>query len=161
MLYILWTKPLIPNRTILLWLCFTAPHQAGICQSYPDGDLLLQLLYLRSDLPSIKVSHPPLVVTTTLTTTIPNFSMRYPQSKILFRIFYTFSNLTRPRAPPKFTNRHTTILKSSMSSLPFIGGFFSSSASSNKMATPVPDQRTPDEWRAVLNKGEFRQYSHT
>jgi len=42
-----------------------------------------------------------------------------------------------------------------MSSIPFIGSLFSSSSSKSSNMS-YPDQRTPDEWRAVLNKEQFR-----
>lgn len=43
-----------------------------------------------------------------------------------------------------------------MPSIPFLGSFFGSSASNNMASQNYPDQRTPDEWRAVLNKEQFR-----
>ncbi|KAM7207498.1 Mss4-like protein [Naviculisporaceae sp. PSN 640] len=88
--------------------------------------------------------------------------MRYSQPKTFFRIFYySFSTLTRQtRATPKITATSSSNLrlKSSMSSLPFIGSFFSrnNSTNNNTMDTSYPVQKTPDEWRAVLNKEQFR-----
>ncbi|KAM7184147.1 Mss4-like protein [Rhypophila sp. PSN 637] len=86
--------------------------------------------------------------------------MRYSRPTTFFRIFYySFSTLRRPlRATPKFprTAQHLR-LKSSMSSIPFIGSLFSRSGSSSaNMDTSYPVQKSPDEWRAVLNKEQFR-----
>jgi peptide-methionine (R)-S-oxide reductase len=41
-----------------------------------------------------------------------------------------------------------------MPTIPFFGSLFSSSSSNTKMS--FPDERSPDEWRAVLNKEQFR-----
>lgn len=43
-----------------------------------------------------------------------------------------------------------------MPSIPFLGALFSSSSNANKMPTSFPDQRSADEWRAVLNPEQFR-----
>jgi peptide-methionine (R)-S-oxide reductase len=43
-----------------------------------------------------------------------------------------------------------------MASIPFLGALFSSKASSDSDKMSYPDGRTPDEWRAVLNKEQFR-----
>ncbi|KAK4219938.1 methionine-R-sulfoxide reductase B2 [Rhypophila decipiens] len=86
--------------------------------------------------------------------------MRYPRPRTFFRIFYySFSTLTRPsRAAQKFTRTTQDLrLKSSMSSIPFIGSLFSHSGNSSaNMDTSYPVQKSPDEWRAVLNKEQFR-----
>ena len=76
----------------------------------------------------------------------------------LFRILLTLSNLSRPaifQARPRAPNAATTTLKS-MPSIPFISALFGTSApqSSKNTMTSYPDQRTPDEWRAVLSPGE-------
>ncbi|KAK3316186.1 Mss4-like protein [Apodospora peruviana] len=86
----------------------------------------------------------------------------YQQSVTFFRTLHhtLLSSCTRPATKQQFPIRNTNniLLKSSMSSLPFIGSFFSSnsSASNNKMSSSYPDQKSPDEWRAVLNKEQFR-----
>lgn len=48
--------------------------------------------------------------------------------------------------------RTTTLTSSGM--LPFLSSLLSRNTSSSTMS--FPDQRTPDEWRAVLNKEQFR-----
>ncbi|KAK7706907.1 hypothetical protein SLS63_013851 [Diaporthe eres] len=83
--------------------------------------------------------------------------MRFHFSSVL-RTLYTFSNLTRSRAsnPATLLNsapHRATSLRSMP--IPLIGGLFSSKASdSSKMSYPV--QKSDDEWRAVLNKEQFR-----
>lgn len=73
-------------------------------------------------------------------------------------VVYTFSNLTRLRAPPRILSSSQQLqafrpLRASMPTIPFLGALFGSSASAqDKMS--YPDKRTDDEWRAVLNKGE-------
>jgi peptide-methionine (R)-S-oxide reductase len=59
-----------------------------------------------------------------------------------------------PRHLPRQPVPHLLPLRagSSMASIPFFGALFSSKA--DKMT--YPDERTPDEWRAVLNKEQFR-----
>lgn len=73
----------------------------------------------------------------------------------LFRILLTFSNLTRPsifRQPQRPASTATTL--KSMPSIPFLSALFGSSASKTTMASSYPDERSPDEWRAVLNPGK-------
>ena len=77
----------------------------------------------------------------------------------LFRILLTLSNLSRPaafQARPRAPNATTTTLKS-MPSIPFISALFGTSApqSSKNTMTSYPDQRTPDEWRAVLSPSKI------
>ncbi|KAK3998349.1 Mss4-like protein [Cladorrhinum sp. PSN332] len=73
----------------------------------------------------------------------------------IFRIFHTLSSFTtRSRLNSRLPPRTPLTLKSSMPSIPFFGSFFGSSASNNMASHP--DQRTPDEWRAVLSKEQFR-----
>ncbi|KAF9876349.1 methionine-r-sulfoxide reductase [Colletotrichum karsti] len=73
-------------------------------------------------------------------------------------IVYTFSNLTRARAPQLAAVQQpfvTRPLRASMPTVPFLGALFGSSSSSqDKMS--YPDKRSDDEWRAVLNKEQFR-----
>ncbi|KAL2203139.1 SelR-domain-containing protein [Sarocladium strictum] len=45
-------------------------------------------------------------------------------------------------------------LRASMSSIPFLGALFGSKSSSSNMT--YPDQRSSDEWQAILNKEQFR-----
>ncbi|KAK4461841.1 Mss4-like protein [Cladorrhinum samala] len=78
----------------------------------------------------------------------------------VFRIFQTLSNFTARRATtftPK-TPSSPLALKASMPTIPFFGSFFGSSASNNMASsqTSYPDQRSNDEWRAVLSKEQFR-----
>jgi peptide-methionine (R)-S-oxide reductase len=79
--------------------------------------------------------------------------MRPPSFATLVRTFYAFTNATaRLHTPQKVISpliRATTI--KSMPTIPFFGSLFSSSSSSNNMS--YPDQRSDQEWRAVLNKG--------
>ncbi|KAK4134941.1 methionine-R-sulfoxide reductase [Trichocladium antarcticum] len=72
----------------------------------------------------------------------------------LLRILHTLANLTHPRTFRQPAPRATTTLQS-MPSIPFLGALFGTSASANKM-TSYPDQRSPDEWRAVLSREQFR-----
>lgn len=74
----------------------------------------------------------------------------------LFRILLTLTNLSS--RPAAFHARpqpiHTSTPLKSMPSIPFLGALFGSSSSSSKNTmTSYPDQRTPDEWRAVLSPG--------
>lgn len=80
--------------------------------------------------------------------------MRLPPFSSLLRTFYTFSTFTRTRATAHRQSLYGSArpLKS-MPTIPFLGSLFGSSASS-KMS--YPDQRNNDEWRAVLNKEQFR-----
>ncbi|KAK3295163.1 Mss4-like protein [Chaetomium fimeti] len=74
-----------------------------------------------------------------------------------FRFLLTLSNLTRPtpfQAAPRL--RNTAPPLKSMN-IPFLSALFGTSAPSSKNAmTSYPDQRTPDEWRAVLSPEQFR-----
>ncbi|KAK4241476.1 Mss4-like protein [Achaetomium macrosporum] len=80
----------------------------------------------------------------------------------LFNILCTLSNLTRPcafRAPLRALNNTTTLR--SMPSIPFLSAFFGASASASSakqpsMAQQYPDERSEDEWRAVLSPEQFR-----
>ncbi|CEJ90915.1 Putative Methionine-r-sulfoxide reductase [[Torrubiella] hemipterigena] len=78
-------------------------------------------------------------------------------SPIFRTLFYSVSNLGRFRAP---TSTHFATLRPlplrSMSGIPFIGALFGSSSSKSSSNMTYPDQRTDDEWRAVLNKEQFR-----
>ncbi|KAL0941745.1 methionine-r-sulfoxide reductase [Colletotrichum truncatum] len=81
-------------------------------------------------------------------------------SPFISTVLYTFSNLTRVRAPKfaAFPAQHPLVtrpLRASMPTIPFFGALFGSSSSSqDKMS--YPDKRSDDEWRAVLNKDQFR-----
>ncbi|KAK6222739.1 Peptide methionine sulfoxide reductase B5 [Pestalotiopsis sp. IQ-011] len=79
--------------------------------------------------------------------------MRLPPFSTLLRSLYTFSNFTRARASARPSLSRSPETLRSMPTIPFFGSLFSSSSSS-KMS--YPDQRTDDEWRAVLNKEQFR-----
>ncbi|KAI4143626.1 MAG: hypothetical protein LQ341_002865 [Variospora aurantia] len=82
--------------------------------------------------------------------------MRLPSFPTLIRTFYTISNATTSRLPASqkalapFTRG--TVLKS-MPTIPFLGSLFTSSA---KDMTDYPVKKSDDEWRAVLNKEQFR-----
>lgn len=78
-------------------------------------------------------------------------------SPFLSTILYTVSSLTRARAQshlaPALLTRNTP-LRAGMP-IPFLSSLFGSSSSqADKMS--YPDKRTDDEWRAVLNKEQFR-----
>ncbi|OLN85250.1 hypothetical protein CCHL11_04247 [Colletotrichum chlorophyti] len=86
-------------------------------------------------------------------------------SPFISTVIYTFSNLARARAPQAAaaasasslgrTPLVTRQLRASMPSIPFLGALFGSSSSTqDKMS--YPDKRSDDEWRAVLNKEQFR-----
>lgn len=71
----------------------------------------------------------------------------------LFRIFLTLTNLTRPATFPAVPRPvYNTPLKS-MPTIPFFGALFGTKA--NNTMTSYPDQRSPDEWRAVLSPGKL------
>ncbi|KAL9019415.1 MAG: hypothetical protein Q9185_003307 [Variospora sp. 1 TL-2023] len=82
--------------------------------------------------------------------------MRLPSFPTLIRTFFTISNATTSRltasqkALAPFTRG--TVLKS-MPTIPFLGSLFTSSA---KDMTEYPVKKSDDEWRAVLNKEQFR-----
>ncbi|KAI2633375.1 methionine-R-sulfoxide reductase B2 [Xylaria nigripes] len=79
--------------------------------------------------------------------------MRFPHLATLLRTFYALSNLSSARAS---TSVYKGLRSNSayLGAMPF-GSLFGSRSSSNSKMT-YPDQRTPDEWRAVLNKEQFR-----
>mgnify|MGYP005989384995 FL=1 len=81
-------------------------------------------------------------------------------SPIFTRFVYTLSNFTRIRTARNLQLQTLRPLPlRSMSGIPFLGALFgSSSNSSSKMS--YPDQRSNDEWRAVLNKGTFAPRVH-
>lgn len=86
--------------------------------------------------------------------------MRFHFSSVL-RTLYTFSTLTRIRAAQQnpllqSSPQRATALRS-MPSIPILGSLFGSKAAdASKMS--FPDQRSNDEWRAVLNKGMFYEF---
>ncbi|KAF4342383.1 transcription repressor [Fusarium beomiforme] len=76
-------------------------------------------------------------------------------SPLLSTLFYTFTNITRVRPPLASHLAFRPIPLRSMSGIPLLGALFgTSSKSSSNMS--YPDQRSNDEWRAVLNKEQFR-----
>lgn len=81
--------------------------------------------------------------------------MRLPSFPTLVRTFYTFTNATRLQAPPKSLSPFTraTLIRS-MPSIPFLGSLFGSSASASANMS-YPDNRSDQEWQAVLNKGKY------
>ncbi|KAA6413249.1 MAG: methionine-R-sulfoxide reductase [Lasallia pustulata] len=82
--------------------------------------------------------------------------MRLPSFPTLLRTLYTITNTTSRALPASHRAlapfARGAVLKS-MPTIPFIGALFSSS-NSNNMSYPV--QKGDDEWRAVLNKEQFR-----
>ncbi|KAK4666086.1 hypothetical protein QC763_407040 [Podospora pseudopauciseta] len=79
----------------------------------------------------------------------------------LTRLFFTLSHLTRTSAPLRNTcslRSGPPPLRSSMPVIPsFLASLFGTTAASNmSSSSSYPDQRTPDQWRAVLNKEQFR-----
>lgn len=86
--------------------------------------------------------------------------MRVPTVPVLIRTLYTLSNATTARFFNSPTSLKTlpsprgTVGLKSMPTIPFLGSLFSSSAQSREMAD-YPVQKSDDEWRAVLNKGNF------
>ncbi|KAJ3580252.1 hypothetical protein NPX13_g309 [Xylaria arbuscula] len=70
----------------------------------------------------------------------------------LLRTVFTFSSLTRVRAsaPAQQVLRQNSAHSGYLAAMPFSSLFGSSSSSASKMS--YPDERTPDEWRAVLTK---------
>jgi peptide-methionine (R)-S-oxide reductase len=86
--------------------------------------------------------------------------MRFPSFPNIVRTLYTFTTATALRFQPLRGNTFTTVSQNlhratvlrSMPSIPFLGALFGTSTpASAKMS--YPDQRSDDEWRAVLNKG--------
>ncbi|KAI1380269.1 SelR-domain-containing protein [Hypoxylon crocopeplum] len=83
--------------------------------------------------------------------------MRFPPFSNLLRTLYAFSNFTRVRPIAHQSLRHRPTALKSMPTIPFISSLFGSSSGSNpsdKMS--YPDERSPDQWRAVLTKEQFR-----
>jgi peptide-methionine (R)-S-oxide reductase len=65
---------------------------------------------------------------------------------------YTLSSFRRLQTPTAAHIAESRALRlRSMSGIPFFSALFGSSSNSAKMS--YPDQRSDDEWRAVLNKG--------
>lgn len=94
-------------------------------------------------------------------TTVTNISpvniilMRLPSFSKLVRTFYAISNATsrlqaHQKAVSPLTFTRATAIRS-MPSIPFFGSLFSTSSPSKEMS--YPDQRSKEEWQAVLNKG--------
>merc|ERR1712029_389670 len=78
----------------------------------------------------------------------------------LVRTLYTLSNATARLQSPLRGNTYispfsrTAVLRS-MPSLPFLSSFFGTSAPASETMS-YSDGRSNDEWRAVLNKEQFR-----
>lgn len=84
--------------------------------------------------------------------------MRFQFSNVL-RTLFTLSSFTRARASQqnpllRSSAQQTTALRS-MPSIPLLGSFFSTKAADANKMTSYPDKRTDNEWRAVLNKGNY------
>ncbi|KAJ4210571.1 hypothetical protein NW767_000845 [Fusarium falciforme] len=72
----------------------------------------------------------------------------------LSTLIYSFSNIARrPSRVPHIPSRPVPLR--SMSGIPFLSALFGSSSSKSSDMS-YPDKRTNDEWRAVLNKEQFR-----
>ncbi|KAL2431762.1 Peptide methionine sulfoxide reductase B5 [Exophiala dermatitidis] len=93
--------------------------------------------------------------------------MRFPSLTNLVRTLYAFSNATahRLQALPRGISgpggapvhiHHRAIILKSMPSIPFLGSFFGTSTRTQGDKMSYPDSRSDDEWRAVLNKEQFR-----
>ncbi|KAJ8131070.1 hypothetical protein O1611_g2552 [Lasiodiplodia mahajangana] len=82
--------------------------------------------------------------------------MRLPPFATLLRTFYAFSSVTRTQAsaPVNQALRKPSAYSGYLAAMPFSSLFGGSSSSTSKMT--YPDQRSPDEWRAVLSKEQFR-----
>ena len=80
--------------------------------------------------------------------------MRLPRFSSFVRTFIAFSNVTSRTTPQRIlTPPSNTLLLRSMPSIPFLSSLFGTSApAAEKMS--YPDQRSSEEWQAVLNKGE-------
>lgn len=83
--------------------------------------------------------------------------MRIPP--LFSTLAFTLSTLTRGAHSP---TRNAALgasqplrLRASMTRIPFLSALFGSSSKAPDMS--FPDQRSNDEWRAVLNKGKRRQ----
>ncbi|GKT98829.1 methionine-r-sulfoxide reductase [Fusarium langsethiae] len=77
-------------------------------------------------------------------------------SPFLSNLIFTFSNITRVRSPlTSHLAYRPSIPLRSMSGIPILGALFGTSSSNNSNMS-YPDQRSNDEWRAVLNKEQFR-----
>ncbi|OAA61086.1 methionine-R-sulfoxide reductase B2 [Niveomyces insectorum RCEF 264] len=91
--------------------------------------------------------------------------MRFPRLSAFLPTYTAFTSFGRctwrrsPQLPPLPPSSSQVVLRS-MPSIPFFGSFFSSSSSSSDAAKKdtmtYPDQRSTDEWRAVLNPQQFR-----
>ncbi len=86
--------------------------------------------------------------------------MRFPSFPNIVRTLYTLSNATalrfqQPLRGNTISHFHRATVKS-MPSIPFLGALFGTSTPASAKMT-YPDQRSDDEWRTVLNKGEPSQ----
>ncbi|KAI1197033.1 methionine-R-sulfoxide reductase B2 [Nemania serpens] len=81
--------------------------------------------------------------------------MRPPSFATLLRTFYAYSSITRVQAsaPLRQALRQNSAHSGYLGAMPF-ASLFGSSSSASKMT--YPEQKTPDEWRAVLSKDQFR-----
>jgi peptide-methionine (R)-S-oxide reductase len=71
------------------------------------------------------------------------------------RLIFTLSNFTRIKPPHQIPQRALQPLRlQSMSSIPFLSALFGSSSKPSSTMS-YPDQRTDEEWRAILNPSMF------
>jgi hypothetical protein len=90
--------------------------------------------------------------------------MRFSSFPNLVRTFYSIANATAHfrthQVPRTIQPLYRPFILRSMPSIPLLGSLFSSSTpASAKMS--YPDQRSDDEWRAVLNKGKLFPVPHS
>ncbi|KAK5078697.1 hypothetical protein LTR51_000887 [Lithohypha guttulata] len=93
----------------------------------------------------------------TLYTSVKPHLMRLPSFPNIIRTLYAFSNTTL-RSQPIVKSLGQPLQRAtirSMPTIPFLGSLFSSSTSSSQKMS-YPDERTPGDWQAVLNKEQFR-----
>lgn len=149
--------------------CFISHPTSVNCASWPFS--ALRQVYQQSQIHPFHDLPPPTTTTNYqhiyLSTPI---HMRLPPFASILRTFTLFSNATRHYTSPFFSANRTLLgttpaaasaispyLVRSMPTIPFLSALFSSSTpASEKMS--YPDNRSNDEWRAVLNKGTSKPH---
>jgi peptide-methionine (R)-S-oxide reductase len=77
--------------------------------------------------------------------------MRLPSFPTIVRTFFAFSNATFRVAPAPLRPSLRPTAKLGLPSIPFLGAFFGTSSSSDKMTYPL--QKAKEEWQAQLSPG--------